>query len=332
MSSVNAPDILSFSRLSRIITDIKTRSDITRTEATTGRREDITAATNGDVGGAHLLKKAVDDLKAYKSILTLAQARSQRTQSVLGGIGSDAVRIGTEALGASGREDQQALTAITADARGAVYSIFGSLNTIEAGRALFGGDVTDRPPLASADLLLADIEAIMAGATDAADAQTQIDFYFNDPAGGFATSIYLGGANKAPPVEVAPGVRMDVSATAADQPVKDLIRGLTTLATQGSATFADKPDIVDYGAKVALAADTTVINLRSAIGVGEARISDAMSRYDAEEAILTSLFNDKTGRDQFEAASELQLLESQLEASYLLTSRLARLNLTNFIR
>jgi len=332
MSSISAPSILSFSRLSRIVTDIKARADITRTEATTGRREDITAATNGDVGGAHLLKKAVDDVKAYKSLLTLGQNRAQRTQSVLGGIVGGSVRLGTEALSALGRGDQQALDAIAIDARSTIHGIFGTLNTVEAGRALFGGDVTDRPPLASADLLLADIEAIMAGAVDAADAQAQIDFYFNDPAGGFATSIYLGGANKAPPVEIAPGVRIDVSATAADQPIKDMISGLAALATHGSATFADASVVIDAGAKSALSADTSITIMRSAIGVGEARISDAMSRYDAEEAVLTGLFNDRTARDQFEAASELKLLESQLEASYLLTSRLARLSLANFIR
>ena len=81
-----------------------------------------------------------------------------------------------------------------------------------------------------------------------------------------------------------------------------------------------------------IAADGDVTQRRGFIGVGEAQIAAAVTRYEAEEAILTSLFNDKTGRDQFEAASELQLLESQLEASYLLTARLARLSITNFIR
>ncbi len=332
MSSAGIPNILSFSRLSRIVSDIKVRADVTRTEATTGRREDITAAMNGDVGGAHILNKAIDDTKSFQSLLALAQNRSQRTQSALALLGIDAVRIGTETLGASGRNDLPALEALASDARGTISTIFSALNTTDGGRALFGGDVTDRPPLASPEQLLADIDLIMAGATDTTDAQAQLDFYFNDPTGGFATSIYQGGLNKAPAVAISPGIRVDVSATAADQPIKDLIRGLVAIATHESATFPDKSGIVEYGATAALSADTSITDLRAVIGVSQARIGAALSRHEAEETILTSLFNEMTGRDQFEAASELQLLESQLEASYLLTARLARLTIADFIR
>ncbi len=332
MSGISVPTILSFSRLSSIVSDIKIRADVTRTEATTGRREDITAAMSGDIGGAHVLNKAINDAKSFQSLLALGQNRSQRTQSALALLGVDAVRIGTETLGASGRNDLQALETLAFDARGTISSIFSALNTAEGGRALFGGDITDRPPLAAPEQLLADIDAIMAGATDTADAQAQLDFYFNDPAGGYATTIYQGGLNKAPAVETSPGIRVDVSATAADQPIKDLIRGLAAIATHGSATFADKSGIVDYGATTALRADTSITDLRAVIGVGQARIGAAISRHEAEETILTSLFNEMTGRDQFEAASELQLLESQLEASYLLTARLARLTIADFIR
>ncbi len=332
MTNVNSPNILSFTRLNRAVADIKARADTTRIESVTGRREDVTAATNGDVGSAHLLKKAVDDARAYQQLLTLAQIRAERTQTSLSALGGEAVRIGTETLAASGRDDTGALNALGADARAAIANIFSVLNVTEGGRALFSGNASDRLPLSDPAQLISDIEAIVAGATDAADANAQLDTYFNDPAGGFATNIYQGGAGKAAPVEIAPGVRIDVSATAADQPIKDLLKSLSIIAVQGSASFGDAKALVEGGAEGALAADGAIIDLRSTIGVGEARIAAAIQRHEAEESVLTALFIEKTGRDQYEAASELQLLESQLEASYLLTARLARLRLTDFIR
>ena len=54
MSNFAVPDILSFSRLSQSISNLKSRADVTRTEAVTGRYEDLTARLNGDVGGASL--------------------------------------------------------------------------------------------------------------------------------------------------------------------------------------------------------------------------------------------------------------------------------------
>ncbi len=332
MTNINAPDLVSFTRLSRAIADIKSRADIARSESVTGRREDVTAATNGDVGSAHLLKKAIDDARSFQQLLVVSQNRAQRTQASLDVIGGDAVRIGTEALSANGRDDSYALNTLAADARAAVFNAFSALNVSEGGRALFSGDASDRLPFGDPEQLLTDVGAIVAGATDAADAQAQLDTYFNDPAGGFATNIYQGGTNKVAPVEISPGVRIDVSATAADQPIRDLLRGLAGIAVQQSASFADAKSFLEDSAATTIAADGDVTQLRGVIGVGEAQIAAAVTRYEAEEAILTSLFNDKTGRDQFEAASELQLLESQLEASYLLTARLARLSITNFIR
>lgn len=332
MTSINAPDILSFSRLSQQITDLKNRADAARAEATTGRRHDLTAATNGDIGGAHLLKKAVNDVQAYQTLLKLAQNRSQRTQIALGALGGEAVRIGSETLSAAGRQDQQAIAALSSDARAAISNIFSVLNTTDGGRALFGGNVTDRAPLAPPEAMLADIDAIVAGAADAANAQAQIDAYFNDPAGGFMSSVYQGGDQKAPPVEIAPGIRIDASATAADQPIRDLLRGLASIAAYPQASFADKNALLEDAAGASLSADAAITELRSVIGVGESRIAASIDRYEAEETILTSLYNARTSRDQFEAASELQLLETQLEASYLLTARLARLTIADYIR
>ncbi len=332
MTNINAPDLVSFARLSRAIADIKSRADVARSESVTGRIQDVTAATNGDVGSAHLLKKAVDDAQKFQELLVVSQIRAQRTQTSLESLGGDAVRIGTEVLAASGRDDSYALSTLAADARAAVFNTFSVLNVTEGGRALFSGDASDRLPFGDPAQLLADVEAIVAGATDAADAQAQLDTYFNDPAGGFATNIYQGGVNKVAPVEISPGVRIDVSATAADQPIKDFLRGLVGIAVQGAASFGDADAFLQNNAATAIAADGDITELRGVIGVGEAQIASAISRYETEETILTSLFNDRTGRDQFEAASELQLLETQLEASYLLTARLARLSITNFIR
>ena len=175
-------------------------------------------------------------------------------------------------------------------------------------------------------------EPIVAGAVDAADANAQLEVYFNDPTGGFAQNIYLGGDSISSPVEISPGVRLDVSVSAADQPIKDLLRGLSVIAVRDAATFADTDALTESGANAALAADVGITNIQARIGIAEARIDAAASRYEAEETVLTALFNEQTERDQFEAASELQLLESQLEASYLLTARLARLTIADYLR
>lgn len=326
------PDLLSFSTMSRNVGDIKSRVDVVRTEAVTGRIEDVTAHTRGNVGEAHLLKKAVDDVAAYQENLTFAIGRASATQTSLDSITTDSSRISTAALAAVQRDDETVLRSSAAEARGAITTIFSALNASVGGRALFGGDVAEQFPLAPPETLLADIEAIVAGAPDAATAEALIDTYFNDPAGGFATNIYQGGAGTAPEVEISPGVRLDVSAKADDPAIRDILRGLVSLAVYQSAGFTDGEALAQSGATRALEAESGFVDMRARIGVGENRMEVARSRYADEEAALTTLFNQRTARDPFEAASELQLLESQLEASFLLTARLSQLTLANFLR
>ncbi len=332
MSNLTVPDLLSFSKLSQSVSSLKSRVDTTRTEAVTGRYEDITTQLKGDVGGAHLIKKAIEDARLFQQNLAVAASRAQITQATIGNIGQDSSRIATDLTAAVGREDQATVNVMFNDAKAALIASFGSLNAVFSGRALFGGDATDRPPLAAPEQMLADIEAIMVGATDAADAQAQIDFYFNDPTGGFATSIYSGGANRAPGVEISSGTRVDASAKADDPAIKNILRGLVTIAASKSATFSDVDTIITDGADQIFSAEAQLIDQRAAIGVNEGRIADAIERNELEESVLTTLYNKKTLRDPFEAASELQLLETQLEASYLMTSRMARLSLTNYLR
>lgn len=326
------PDLLSFSTMSRNVADLKSRADVARTEATTQRIEDITAHTRGNVGEAHLLKKAVDDVIAYQENLTFAVGRAAATQTLLGSINTDSARVAAEALAAAKRDDDAVLRTSAEQARGAITTVFAALNASVGGRALFGGDVAEQFPLSSPEQLIADIEAIVAAAPDLATAEADIDAYFNDPAGGFATNIYQGGTGDAPDVEIAPGVRVDVSVRADAQEIRDMLRGLASIAVFESAGFPDGRDLAESGATRTLETESTFADLRAVIGDGEARLENARARYAEEQAALTTLFNQRTSRDPFEATAQLQLLETQLESSFLLTARLSQLSLANFLR
>ena len=331
MSNLTVPDLLSYKTMSRQLSSLKTRMNTTSVEAVTGQYEDVTAAAHGDIGGVHLVKKALEDVQSYQKSLTLAASRATATQTALDNLNTEGGRLATQAISAIGLNDDTSLKTTADDARAAISSIFSSLNTRFGGRALFGGDVTDASPLADPQQLLEDVQNIVAGATDVDDANAQLDAYFNDPNGGFETTIYQGGDGDIPGAEISAGIRVTIAAKANDQEIKDLIRGLATLATYESAGFADKEALAQSGAEKTLNADGGLTRLRANIGVSQSRIESATSRYQSEESVLTQLYNNKTARDPYEAASSLQLLQNQIEASYVITARLAGLTLTNYL-
>jgi flagellar hook-associated protein 3 FlgL len=72
--------------------------------------------------------------------------------------------------------------------------------------------------------------------------------------------------------------------------------------------------------------------LRARIGTVEAQIEAARTRNSAEETSLGILRSDLGSVDPYEAATRLQAVQSQLESLYLVTARVSRLSLTEYLR
>lgn len=330
------PDMLNYQRQTRMTSDIKARLEVTSREAVTGRRDDITAAVGGNVGGVHLLEKALADITQHERINAISSARIDLTSSSLSSIRSVMDGISTTGIIAVSGGDEFKLEVVTKQAEANLRSMMSILGTSHGNRKLFSGDATDQSPLASPETLLADVKAIIQTGPDSASIKTALDTYFDDPAGGFATSIYQGGTSDAPPSFLADGSKIDFSIRADNQALKDAMRGLAIMATAidsgydiGSNTFKD---VFTQGTTAAGKANANIIKLEGQAGIYSSMIEDSNTRQSAERLTLSQALVALTGRDQYDAVAELKQLETQLEASYLITNRLSKLNLTNFIR
>ncbi len=333
MKSVGPPTLLSAQRLASASASLRRQSETARIELATGRIADLPAALGGRIGEASSLRAALEAISVRRQGLSQADLIAAVTQRALADINEGARSIATDALAANGRGDNAALSTAALEARSRVEAAFSSLNTKVAGQFVFSGDATDRAALAGADQLLADVEAIYAGAATAADFDTALDFYFNDAAGGFRTTIYQGGAGTAPTIEIAGGERGAFSARADDPAIRDVLRGLAVIAAAGGAPpSALRDGALSSAGAAGLGGAEGVIALRTEIGVDERRAAEALTGLEDEEAALTEAYNAATARDPLDAATRLQALEAQLNASLLATSRLSQLTLANFLR
>ncbi|MEL7490475.1 MAG: hypothetical protein AAGJ73_07125 [Pseudomonadota bacterium] len=333
MSSVGFPDTLRFARLSSNLAEIQERSARLRSELVSGRVSDVNRALGARAGDAHLIRKAIDDAVDAASASQRAQSRASASQLVLAQIGADASEIGPDATSAIGLSDEAKLVVSGERARAALSDAFAQLNQRYEGRSLFAGDAVDSPALNDVDVLLADVAAIIDSAPDVASAQVNLDTYFNDPAGGFETSIYLGGLGDGPEVELFDGSRVQYSVRANDQSLKDLLRSYAELAVSASRPPSpDRNTLANDAATRLIGADAGLAQTRATLGVAEERLAQSVEIYEAEQGALSGTYNDRTAIDSFETATELRQLENQLEAAFVLTARIASLSLTNFLR
>ncbi len=319
--------------LARQGADLRAQVSRAAQEVTTGQHSDLAQALRGDVSPLLAIDASLTRLQAYRTTTQDAALQTAAQQTAMAGLSSLAGGISTTLLGARDFQTQAQIGAIAADARGRLDSAIGLVNTQAAGRATFSGVATDTAPLGTADDLLAALETAAIGATTAGTVAAAVTSWFADPLG--YGSFYRGGSALSP-APVAPGEAADLSTTALDPAIRDTLAGFALAALIDRGLLAGNPEerarLAQQAGQVLLTTEDARITLAAGIGSVEAQIEAARTRNGAEETALGILRSDIGAADPYEAATRLEAARSQLESLYLVTARVSRLSLVEFLR
>lgn len=303
-------------------------------ELSTGQVADIRQALAGNYSYITELERNMEVLSAYQVATTEAQIFAEVTQTALGRyeevgekLANSLIVSGTSTVGAQANDTAE-------EARVTVSVLIGTLNTKSAGRSIFGGTATDRPATASAETLLSELKAAIAGAVTPSDMFAAAEAWFDDPAG-FDAVIYQGSPDALAPVQLTNRETVSFDTRATDPRLKDMLRfaSLAALAEDPSFGFtgSQKGEVfVDAGTSL-LGARDAIISLRARTGFVEAQIEGISTRNAAE---ITSTEFEKSALlnvDPFEAATKLEDVQFQLQSLYSVTVRMSQLSLVNFL-
>lgn len=310
---------------------IRERLTAARTEAVTGRAADPARAAGGDVGRVQRLEASLDYATTRADALAFASTRLMAGQDAMTAIRETAQGVGLGLTVALGSPAPQALEAAWAEASSALPATLSRLNASFGGRPLFGGN-TGEAPLAPLADLVAELDALAAGAPDADAAIAAVDAWFAD-GGGFLASIHRGGDGPGAEVELAPGERLRLGPPASDPAFRDVLRGLALAhVALAQPDDAAQRTVLEAAATALQGGSDRLVALQAETGVAEERVERARLGHEARIVTLQSGLDALIGRDQAEAISEMRMLETQLEAAYLTTARLANLSLVSFLR
>lgn len=324
-----------YASMSRIIADLRNRSDDTRVEAVTGRFRDVTSIRGGKVNEIMQLEKSIADLNRYAESISLSESRAAIMQTNLG----VAVDISQNAADTSilvlQNETEVAAEVFSDRARDDLNALVSNFNANFAGRALFAGDDAGSVSLADADTIYSASVAILEAAPTAAAGYADLEAAFFSAGGLFETTFYLGGDGRAPLTEIAPGQRVDYGVKSDEGAIRNVLFNTVVLAAAYDRTNAISDDqrrtMLDHGSNGIRATVAELIDVRSRLGTAEARIADVKARNIAAEAAFGLRFNELAGADSFEAALTLTELDTQLQTAYQSTARLSNLSLANYI-
>jgi len=313
------------------------KSDLTRLtkELSSGQSSDLSRTLRGDFTALAGVERSLRLFDAYRNVGAEAALTTSTAQTALGTIQSELLDIGPRLLAAASTGGGQQMEIVAASAEDRLNTSIAMLNQQVAGRALFSGTATDTTPLISADALLAQLTPVAAGAADAADLIAALDSWFMDAGGGFETLAYQGSTAPAAGFAVAEGETIANPLTALDPPLRKALMGMALASLvsrgQGPATGADKQTMLETAALQMVEGNEGITDLRAGLGNVEARIEAAMVRNDTARGLLELERNALTGIDPFAVATELQEAQTRLESLYLLTTRLSRLSLTEYM-
>jgi flagellar hook-associated protein 3 FlgL len=311
------------------------RAEVNRAaqEVTTGHPADLPQVLRGDVSPLLAIDASLTRLQGFKTTTQDVALQTAAQQTAITGLSSLASGITTTLLGAPDFQTQAQLSTVAADARGRLESAVGLLNTQAAGRAIFSGMATGTVPLGSADDLLAALETAATGATTAGGVAAAVVSWFADPLGFGA--YYQGGAALAD-VPIAPGEAAEQPTTATDPAIRDTLASFAMVALLDRGLLAGNPTeralLAQRAGQGLLTSEDARITLSARIGAVEAQVEAARSRNGAEETALGILRSDIGSVDPYEAATRLENAQSQLESLYLVTARVSRLSLVEFLR
>lgn len=304
------------------------------TEMTTGRTSDIARQTHGDISPLASIDASLSRLGAYGAATSELGLFTGSMQTALGTIDSLAGDIGVSLLRVADPGQETAVASLALDARQKFETVVSVLNTRVGDRTLFAGQATDGSAVAAPDTMLAALETAITGAVSAADIETAISNWFDDPLG-YAATAYLGAVGLEP-VPIAPGETAQVGITAMDPAIKKTLKGLAMAAVLDRGALAGAPleraHLARRAGESLISGQTGRAYLAAGLGVVEGKIDSAQSRNSAEASTLQIARSGIVSVDPYETAARLESTQTQLETLYTITARMTRLSLMDFLR
>ena len=324
------PDLLSSAMMNRVTARLRDDLDRAGMEMVTGERRDVTRASNGQLGQVHRLRRQADEAAVLDTRLSVTAGRLDTAGAALSSLRRSVGAFGLEALSAAVAGGVAGVQAYAESGREALRGAVSTLSVRFDGRSLFAGAAGDGPALVTADALIADLQAALGGATTGPQRQAAVDAYFA-PGGGF-DGAYLGADDPAAEAPLPDGSRVADLPRANDPAVRDTLRGLALIAAAEGVPQNEAVRLAEAGAAALRAGGDALVAAEATIGLSRERVEAA--REDAADAgrRAATLLSRLTGRDSYEAASEVQQLESRVQAAYEITARIGRLSLTSFLR
>ena len=316
-----------------------------QTELSTGRYADVNLQLGANVSRNLNWRLNLSETQGFLDNNAQADGKANATQAALAAVKSTGGNFMSMLTGVRGAQNGQTL--IKQDAIYAFGGLRDAVNTTYAGQYIMGGLNISDPPA----------KDYKGGAAESAfDTAFQAQFGFpkTDPQAQNITPAQMTaflngpfdnlfqGANwtnwsNATPTNLQTQIdttqQVDINANAGEQPMKAMMQGIISVMDAGTGNLNQSTfqTVVDYAFSKTGSAIQGVGEMESRIGEGQQMISQVTDKLNAKKNIVQLQIQGTEGVDAAAVSVKINSLMSQMEASYTVTGKLAKLNLASYL-
>ena len=310
-----------------------------QTEVSTGTYADIGLQLGGGTGQFLSLRSSVDSLNGYTATNAVAATRLSASDSALTSMLSTAQSLSstlTTAQTAGG-----STTGLAATAQGALTGLIGQINTSAGGQYVFAGTATQTAPIADPTATSNAVATAFQNylttnnltASTLTSAQMKTFLGSSSFTSLFSGSAWSAASSQTMTTSIAPGQSVSTSVSANQSAFQSVSQAYTMLAAfTGDGMSADaKAAVVSTASSLVSTGIAGLTEVQAGVGVTQSLISQTDTQISAQSTLLKSSASDLDSVDTYALSSRVTQLQTQLEASYSLTSRLQQLSLVNYL-
>lgn len=318
-------------------------------EAVTERRYDIGRDIGARSAETVSLRQQYNSFTALIDTNSLVKTRLDASESVLSDMTSTAQAFVDAMLVA--RDGEGGATAAQQIARSSLIALQSGLNTTIGGEQIFAGINTSVEPVAdyfstptSAARTAVNSAFLGAFGTTQSDPANQNitaaamqNFLDTTFAGLFDPTDWSANWSSASDQNVISRIstteEVVSSANANESPFRKLAQAYTMVADLGVTTLNDGAftAVAETATKLASEAIQEITAVQSRLGTSAERVETSSAKLAAQQNIFNTQIVNLEGVDQFEAATRVTTLFTQLQSAYALTARVQQLTILNYL-
>ena len=317
------------------LADLRSLMDNLSRQITTGVTVENYAGLGTNAGPAQNLHAQLPLLKSYQSNIDTVSNKMTLMNGALGNITDVGNQLIT-ALQTNLQSDPTNVTALRQLAQQGLSTVQEMMNQHYNGQYLFAGSDYSAPPFQDANSLNANFAnqaAAFLASGDSAALLTAVSG-FSDASLGLSAALT---DSSSVTTRITDTLNVDYTVKADDASFQDMLRALTLIANLPLPTGGDVATLNDYHdvmteAMTMLQQGVTGINNTAQTLAGKfSLVQSAQAQNDADINIVQNQISKFESADTAAAITQMQLLQTQLEAAYQVTGLVSKLSLVNFI-